>query len=393
MRLAFTSRRPFHDGLLEQPLPENDQVNMAYMFGAEYFSFFTLKKLSSVQLVQKLEPYDIIFIPLDVRDIETVKLIVGASNGRYIIYSEGGIADYQLLSPADQWHYLQILRQARAVFLYWEKYLPFFQTITSSPVFYLPYPFFVDKVKPFQQPLADRPNRFSLPAGLAGGSRNGLCSLLAARRLLDENLFTEVDCWLAPANFRQDAEATYQILTDRPLQVAWPTARLGLRKWFLKLPIDYRPLLKLRRVFKSDSHPEAVASADTATVQQGPITLLRRHNWSAYLQRLGHNRLVLDLNNRPTVGRNALDCAALGIPCLSTDYSDLQVKLFPQVTLPDGWDIPEVVRYGSLLQDHGFYAEVTQEAARNLQEFLPERFMERFNKILTEYPEIWEPAK
>ncbi|NJN55939.1 MAG: hypothetical protein HC804_15045, partial [Anaerolineae bacterium] len=149
MRFAFTSRRPFHDGPLEQPLPENDQINMAYMMGADYFSFLTLKKLSPAQLAEKLQPYDIVFIPLDVRDIETVKQIVAGSNGRYIIYSEGGIADYQLLTPGDQLVYLKVIRHARAVFLYWEKYIPFFQSITTSPVFYLPYPFFSDLVEPF----------------------------------------------------------------------------------------------------------------------------------------------------------------------------------------------------------------------------------------------------
>lgn len=389
MRIAFTSRRPFDDGPLNQPLPENDQVNMAYMIGADYYSFLTLKRLSSSQLADKLQPYNIIFVPLDLRDLETVKLIVAASNGRYVIYSEGGIADYQLLSPADQFTYLQICRNARAIFLYWEKYIPFFNSVTTKPVFYLPYPFFVSIAEPFRVPFEKRPNRFSLPSGLAGGSRNGLCSILAARQLLAEKLYSEVDCWIAPANFKQDAESVYQILTDTPLQAEWPNTRLNLRKWLLKLPIDYRPLLRFRRRLNADVIPEAFSEMKTPTIQQGNITLLRRHNWLAYLKRLGQNRLVLDLNNRPTVGRNALDCAALSIPCISTSYSDLQIKLFPQITLQDSWDMPKVLEIGRQLQDDGFYHEVTQEAAYHLEEFLPDRFKENFTSILAEYPEIW----
>lgn len=389
MQIAFTSRRPFHDGPLEKPLPENDQVNMAHMIGAEYFSFFTLKKLSPAQLQAKLQPYNLIFIPLDVRDLETVKLIVAASNGRYAIYSEGGIADYQMLSPADQFTYLQIIRAARAIFLYWEKYVPFFQNITTNPVFYLPYPFFASFAEPFRVPFNERPRRLSLPSGLTGGSRNGLCSILAARQLLAENLYSEIDCWLASDNFRQDAESVHKILTDTPLHVEWPITAVNLRKWLLKLPIDYRPLMKLRGKLNANIIPDAVSESQTPTIQQGAVTMLRRHNWSAYLKRLGYNRLVVDLNNRPTVGRNALDCAALSIPCISTTYSDLQVKLFPQITLEDSWNIPQVVAYGRQLQDDGFYNEVTQEAARCLKEFLPDRFKARFDQILAEHPEIW----
>lgn len=390
MRLAFTSRRPFHDGPLSQPLPENDQINMAYVMGADYFSFLTLTKLTKAQLLEKLRPYDTVFVPLDLEDLEGVKQVVAGCNGRYVIYSEGGIADYQLLTPADQLIYLQLIRHAKALFLYWEKYVPFFESLTTKPVFYLPYPFFVNLTDPFFVPLAKRPNRLSLPSGLVGGSRNGLSSIIAARRLLAENLYTEIDCWLSPSGFREDAETVYQILTDTPLTTEWPTTQMRLRKWLLKLPIDYRPLLKLRRHINDRIIPDAVSDSKTVKIQQGNVTLLRRHNWIAYLKRLGHNRLVLDLNNRATVGRNALDCAALSIPCISTAYSDLQGKLFPQTTLDDSWNIPAVVEIGRRLQDPAFYHEVTHEASYQLREYLPDKFKERFDKILYEHPEIWK---
>lgn len=389
MRLAFTSRRPFDDGPLSQPLPENDQVNMAYVMGADYFSFLTLTKLSKAQLTEKLRPYDIVFVPLDLEDLEGVKQVVAGCNGRYVIYSEGGIADYQLLSPTAQYIYLQLIRHAKALFLYWEKYVPFFESVTTKPVFYLPYPFFASLTEPFYVPLEKRPNRLSLPSGLVGGSRNGLSSVIAARQLLAKNLYQEIDCWLSPVSFREDAETVYQILTDTPLTIEWPTTQMQVRKWLLKLPVDYRPLLKLRRHINAGIIPDAVSDSKTIKIQQGSVALLRRHNWFAYLKRLGHNRLVLDLNNRATVGRNALDCAALSIPCISTAYSDIQGKLFPQTTLDDSWNIPAVVEIARRLQDPGFYHEVTEEAAHHLNEYLPERFKERFDKILVEHPEIW----
>ncbi|HFQ94854.1 MAG TPA: hypothetical protein ENK32_12640 [Anaerolineae bacterium] len=386
MRIAFTSRRPFNDGPLNQPIPENDQANMAYLLGADYFSFFSLKKLSTTQLAAKLQPYDLVFIPLDLRDFETVQHIAGGSNGRYILYSEGGIADYQLLNATGQAAYLQIIRHAKAIFLYWEKYVPFFQSITDKPVAYLPYPFFEEMARHYRLPLEKRANRISLPSGIASSTRNGLSSLLTARHMLRQHLISEIDCWLAPVTFSEEAAAVRHILLDEPFQVL-PPVRFNWRKWLQNSRFDYRPLLNMRRKLKSGTSSES----NIPTVQQGPLALLRRQNWPTYLQRLSHSLLVLDLNNRPTVGRNALDCAALGIPCISTDYSDMQPKLFPQTTLTDSWNIPTAVDLARrLLEDTSFYREVTQEAAVQLKAFLPEAFKARFAKITTDFPEILE---
>lgn len=386
MHIAFTSRRPFNDGALNQPIPENDQVNMAYLLGADYFSFFSLKKLSTTQLVDKLQFYDLIFIPLDLRDFETVQHIAKASNGRYILYSEGGIADYQMLNAANQVAYLQLIRHARAIFLYWEKYVPFFQSITDKPVAYLPYPFFEEIARRYHIPPQKRTKRLSLPSGIASSTRNGLSSLLTARDILRQNLISEIDCWLTPSAFSEEAAAVQHILLEEPFQPQ-PPSRFNWRKWLQNSRFDYRPLLNLQRKFKFSR----LSEGDIPTVQQGPLTLLRRQNWPSYLQRLSHSLLVLDLNNRPTIGRNALDCAALGIPCISTDYSDMQPKLFPQITLTNSWDVPTAVNLARrLLEDTSFYREVTQEATVQLKAYLPEAFQARFAKITTEFPEILE---
>ena len=386
MKIVYTSRRPFFDGPVKTPFPENDPANIAYVLSGDYFSFFTTNKLQASQLEAKLAPYDVIFVPLDLRDLQSVEHIVNASNGRYILYSEGGVADYQMLSPTKQITYLQLIRNAKAIMLYYEKFIPFYQQITDKPVLYFPYPFFKDIALSYRVPLAERANRVSLPSGLTGATRNGLGSILAARELVNQNLVNEIDCWLAPPTFNEDANAVKHILLDKSFNAHVSSSGRNLRQILVNTRIDYRPLLKLRDKIK----PPTI-TAEIPTIQQEHVTFLRRQNWLTYLKRVSHSRLVLDLNNRPTVGRNSLDCAILEVPCLSTSYSDMQEKLFPQITVDTSWDTPEVMRLSRLLlEDSGFYSEVTKEASHNLQQFLPDAFKARFEKLLVEFPEIWK---
>ena len=386
MKIVYISRRPFFDGPVKTPFQENDPANIAFVLSGDYFSFFTTNKLKQSELAAKLSLYDLIFVPLDLRDLNSVEHIVKASNGRYILYSEGGIADYQMLTPSKQITYLNLIRNAKAIMLYYEKYAPFYQYITDKPVLYLPYPFFSEFVSPYQTPLAERANRVSIPSGLTGATRNGLGSILAGRELVKQNLVEEIDCWLAPPTFNEDAKAISHILLNTPFQEKASTSQHSLRQLLINTKLDYRPLLKIRDNIKPSTPTSSIPS-----IQQEYVTLLRRQNWVTYIKRMSQSRLVLDLNNRPTVGRNSLDCAILEVPCLSSSYSDMQEKLFPQITIDNCWDTPEVIRLSRmLLEDSGFYNEVTKEAKNNLQQFLPEAFKKRFDKILAEFPEILE---
>lgn len=112
------------------------------------------------------------------------------------------------------------------------------------------------------------------------------------------------------------------------------------------------------------------------------VTLYRRVSWAKYLSQLAPVRILIDLNNRETVGRNALDCAALGIACISTDRSDFQSKIFPETTLSDAWDIDAAVETCKrLLTDQTFYEHVTSHAATSVQQYDVESFRKRFNSL------------
>jgi len=378
MKIAYTSRRPFTDGPVRAPIPENDPANIAYVLKGDYFSFFTLDKLSPDQLHSKLAPYDLVFIPLDMRAWKSVQRIAAACHGRYATYSEGNIADYQMLSPTDQVAFLTLIDRAVINFLYWEKYVSFYQTLTSRPVAYLPYPFFPAEASQYSVPPEQRAPHITLPSGLAGATRNGLASLAVARVLLEKQLVTRVNCWLTAVTFAEDAQAVQHFMLGTPFSP--PKIRFNWRHWLLKSGLDYRKLLALKQ-----NRQTSPSTPDGPTVVKG-LALYRRQTWRHYLPEAAKTQAIIDMNNRETVGRNALDAAALGLPCISTDRSDMQPRLFPAITLKDSWDIDGAVAlYQKLAQDSAFYQEVVRYAAQEVARFGEAGFLQRWQHILASY--------
>jgi hypothetical protein len=387
IKIAYTSSRPFFDGPVTERFPVNDPANIAYALGGDYFSFMTLRRLSPRQLRDRLAPFDLVFVPVDHRELSTVKKICAACDGRLVTYSEGNIADYQMHGPAGQLSFLQIINQAVVNFLYWEKYVPFYRSLTSQPVYYLPYPFFPEDAAQFKIPFAERKNRVTLPTGFTGKTRNGLVSLTVARELLQNGDIDRIDCWLSARTYTEDAGAIQQFLLGIPFDQFG--RRLDWRRLMKRTRIDYRLLLGVKKRLRKDQDappPPRIVHEDLA--------LYRRRTWFHYLPRMAENRLVIDMNNRQTVGRNALDCAAVGIPCISTTRSDIQPKLFPATSLADSWDIAGAVALCQrLLQDSVFYTTVVDVAADALEQFGAEAFRRRFAAILDEQPSLLQNHK
>lgn len=385
MRIAFTSRRPFADGPVQQPFQENDPANIAYALKGDYFSFYTLKKLSDRRLEKKLEPYDLVFVALDFRALDIVERVANACGRRLATYSEGSIADYQMHSPAGQHTFLRLIRQAAVNFLYWEKYVPFYRSLTDVPVAYLPYPYLAGEASSRSVPLGDRRRVVTLPSGLSGATRNGLSSLSVAKKLLEQNLVSQINGWLSPSTFAEDAQVISYFLTGTPRTPRIRQTRFNWRQWLHTLRVDYRPLLNLKHRIRGDK----ATVPQAALLQSDSLALYRRQTWLNYMTLTATSSLVLDMNNRETVGRNALDCAALGIPCVSTGRSDIQSRLFPQSTLEDSWDVEGAFALCQrLLQDRGFYQSVIDDAAEVLKQFNEQAFQQRFKTILERYPQL-----
>jgi hypothetical protein len=213
---------------------------------------------------------------MDHRDLDTVAQIAAACDNRLATYSEGNIADYQMHSPTGQATFLQIINQAKINFLYWEKYVPFYCSLTNQPVYYLPYPYFYEEAASYTIPITQRQCRVTLPSGLTGHTRNGLGSLAVARQLLRKNCIEQVNCWLSAVSFAEDAQAVQYFL----LGTAPPRSQrqLNWRRWLQKSGLDYRFVLRL----KNRSQPAKTPPPPPLVQAQG-LALYRRHTWLHYL--------------------------------------------------------------------------------------------------------------
>lgn len=381
MTCCVVTFRPFPDGPVRAPVPESDPVNIAWALSGHYLSFYTARRLSEADLARTLAPFDPVLVALDREDVETAWRVVRAAAGQVFTYSEGHIWAYQGLPPAQQARWVEILRQAHLNCIYWERYLPFYQALSPVPAAYLPYPYLVEQARAHAIPWSERPPLGIVPTGLAGQSRNGLADILVVQRLREEGLLQRWLFCLDDDAFHEDAIAILTLL-GQPVEeaTAKPRRRWSWRAWLARSGVDYRPLLRWRERLR----PARQKGQQAAPVWQPvpEVGFLRRTRWDRYLAHLAQARLMVDLNNRETVGRNALDCAALGVPCVSTPWSDLQPKLFAETTVRHPWAVDEAVEIcRRLLTDEGFRQRVCAQAAARLEEYGPEAFRQRFAQV------------
>jgi len=379
MNLCFVSYRTFEDGPIQAPFPESDPANIAYAMGGSYLSYYTLRRLNDQEMERRLAPYDPVIVTLDAVDVRLGQRIIRAAAGRAVGYSEGHIGDYQRLSPLEQTIFVDAVRATKLNLLYWERYVPFYQALGPVPVEYLPYPYVLDMAREKAQAPSGRESLVVLPTGLAGATRNGLVNLLVGQRLLADKAINSMLVCMDADTLSADIAAVQNLLYGATTSSQRPSL---WRRLLTRLPIDYRPLLRWRDRFR----PSGTAPRPSLLEPHPGLRVLRRTGWLPYLQAIAPARLMLDMNNRETAGRNALDCAALGIPCVGTNRSDLQAKLFPLTTLEDPWDVEgALVLSRRLLSELGFWNQVVDLAAERIVAYDVEPFRQRFAQIATRY--------
>ncbi|MGQ9585697.1 MAG: hypothetical protein ACUVXG_09885 [Anaerolineae bacterium] len=378
MACCLVTNRPFPDGPVREPVLESDPVNMAWALSGHYLSFLTARRLSDVALRRWLAPFDPVIVALDRQDLTTCWRVVQAAPARVFTYSEGHIQDYQSLRPADQERWVEVLRHAHLNLIYWERYVPFYQSLSPVPVAYLPYPYLVEFAASKAVRLENRPLLGVVPTGLAGGSRNGLADLLVVQHLREEGALQDWVFCLDADKFDEDARSILSLLGAKASGDLRPPSLPRWKRWLIRSGLDYRPLLRLRQgVRRWVGQPQV--PPPTLYQAHPDLAFLRRTGWERYLDHLARARFMVDLNDRETVGRNALDGAALGVPCVSTPCSDLQPRLFPETTVRHPWAVDEAVALcRRLLADGDFYARVCDQAWERLQEYGPEAFRRRF---------------
>jgi hypothetical protein len=381
-RICFCSDRPFFDGIINEPVVENDPINIAFALQGDYKSFFSLRSRSDEKLAATFRDYDLVIVALDLPNVRLAKRILVSCDERAATYSEGHVTDYQRLDPAGQCEFVECLRIAKINLLYWERYIGFYRALTSKPVFYLPYPYIAELPSALARESREMTGkiRIAIPSGLSGDTRNGLVSLIVAKNLLQLGVAKQILCWSSSENFAEDIGATNWILHggNHPKS----TTRLSIRSIknrIVSSGLNYRPLLKLKKLFaKQPKNRDAIHN-------DGEVIWHQRTNWKNYLVELSKADLMIDMNNRETVGRNSLDCAALGIPCISTSRSDLHERLYPTLTCRDPWDVDQAVELAKrLIQDQTFCESASAFAKQSLENYNVSSFKKNFEMIVRE---------
>lgn len=99
------------------------------------------------------------------------------------------------------------------------------------------------------------------------------------------------------------------------------------------------------------------------------LYLRPRLDWQPYFVEHSANHIGIHLDDRATWGRFSLDCAAAGMPCVSTSGSHTQRILFPDLTV-EYWEIEKAVSlYHRLLEDTAFRSEVVDYAREQIKQF------------------------
>lgn len=121
--------------------------------------------------------------------------------------------------------------------------------------------------------------------------------------------------------------------------------------------------------------------------------------WREYLTYIARVSLVLNTDTWWTRGRVQADCAAVGTPSIGGP-SDGQQELFPDLLVRDVEDFTTINKYANeLLGDLEFYSKVTTKARRRLQSYNFEKTIARFAKLVSlarenravEFPElVWK---
>jgi hypothetical protein len=147
---------------------------------------------------------------------------------------------------------------------------------------------------------------------------------------------------------------------------------------------------RLRERFPEGGAPQAIVFADEPEAEgraysawgiEG-VSVLPTCAQPDLWRRAARCALALHLDHRRTIGRFSGDCAALGVPCVSTAGATMQRACFPDLTV-EPWDVEGAAAVGAgLLRDRALAGGVTAKAARAVAAFDLEPMARRFRQAL-----------
>lgn len=106
------------------------------------------------------------------------------------------------------------------------------------------------------------------------------------------------------------------------------------------------------------------------------------HDRVAHIGRVSSYKLAIYTHTFDCYGRNILDCAVAGIPCLCFAETYPSLELFPYTSVPYGrWDMLYSIGR-RLMEDVSFYNLVVETATSGLADYSYERVARRFEHIM-----------
>ena len=114
------------------------------------------------------------------------------------------------------------------------------------------------------------------------------------------------------------------------------------------------------------------------------VEVLPHVSFTEWMKILSTYKYAVHLMSNITAGTFALNCAFLGIPCISYTESDPQRLCQPQLSV-DKFDLEKAVKLAKQLKtDSSFYKHCSGEARNNYKKYFSEEiFLQHMNKILS----------
>ncbi len=366
--LFIARGKKFYKKRLDKMYPDSDQLIIPYMYGADIYSYKRIKKTSLGKLRKDISKYDFIILTMDISYLEEMIKIIKARPKFIFGYSDNCLDTYQLYNPSQQALFFKVLGSVNAHLVYWENGIDFFSSLSKKPVYYLPFPYSKEYTKEIKQ--GEKENSIVISDGFSSQTRNGITGLIVARQLIEDEIYDKAIVYI----HRNDWFVNINLMEY------WFNNKLN--------SLSFNELAKTNRLMKKDKFYKIFKMHMKSKVHviSDKLTLYIRGNYNKYLKTLAKSSLLIELNNRYSIGRNAWDCALLKIPYISTACTDMSGKFYPYTCVKTPWDIKTAYNLGKKLKrDKKFHTKVTDYALKNLEIFLPDSFQKKFESILKEF--------
>lgn len=149
------------------------------------------------------------------------------------------------------------------------------------------------------------------------------------------------------------------------IYTSFTSGKGGITNWF-----TFNNLQKLHPTIKGYTYSHKRRLEEALAKKFGiNLNVLPFRDWPQYFANHCKAYIGLHMDYRWSWNRYSVDCAAAGIPCISTNHSTAHKFLFPMLCV-DPYDVNAAVKLASkLLEDGSFYRECREYALEKIEQF------------------------